>query len=264
MRLAILFVSISLTSFLLFAQKPVPEATELYLELSSVTPGILAAPPSDAIVLFDGTGLTQWQTPQFSFSVDMKGFAKTIPQMVPNHTGNPAEWLVDAGEMIVNPGKGAIATRQAFGDIQLHMEWLAPTETSKKGQQYSNSGIFLMGLYEIQILNSYNNETYNNGQAGSLYKQYAPLVNASLPTGEWQTYDIIFMAPKFSEKGTMVAPARVTLLHNGVLVQNNAPLLGPTCYIGASHYIFHEPKLPLILQDHGDPVRFRNIWVREL
>jgi hypothetical protein len=187
-----------------------------------------------------------------------------IPKMNPDFVGKPAEWKTEDGEMVVNPGKGAIATKQAFGDMQIHIEWLAPIDSGKAGQQYSNSGLFLMGMYEIQILNSFENETYTNGQAGSIYKQYMPLVNASKPAGEWQNYDVIFNAPKFSSKGTIISPACVTILHNGVLIQNNVPLLGPTCYIGSTYYIEHASKLPIILQDHGDEVRFRNIWVREL
>ena len=178
--------------------------------------------------------------------------------------GDPAPWKIENGELVVVPGTGQIATKKAFGDVQLHIEWLAPSQSGKEGQMYSNSGVFFMGIYEVQVLNSYENPTYNNGQAGSVYKQHIPLVNASKPVDTWQEYDIIFMAPKFSSKGTLVSPAKVTVLHNGVLVQNNVELMGPTCYIGTSYYIAHPEKLPLLLQDHGDPMRFRNIWVREL
>ncbi|MBV6647953.1 MAG: DUF1080 domain-containing protein, partial [Cyclobacteriaceae bacterium] len=157
-----------------------------------------------------------------------------------------------------------ISTKRSFGDVQLHIEWQAPKASDKSGQGYSNSGVFLMGLYEVQILNSFQNETYANGQASSVYKQHIPLVNASRPPGEWQEYDIIFMAPKFSDGGSVVSRARVTVFHNGVLVQNNVELLGPTVYIGNTYYVPHAEKLPLVLQDHGDPIRFRNIWIREL
>ena len=166
--------------------------------------------------------------------------------------------------MTVAPGTGAIETKKAFGDVQLHLEWNAPVAEGKSGQGYSNSGVFFMGMYEVQILNSYENDTYSNGQASSVYKQHIPLVNASRAPGQWQSYDIIFMAPRFSEKGSLISPARITVLHNGVLVQNNVELLGPTTYIGASHYTPHPEKMPLALQDHGDPVQFRNIWIREL
>lgn len=264
MRKIILFISTVIAILYVNAQKLVPEATELYVAIPKVTPGVGQSAPSDAIVLFDGQNLNAWQTPQFNFGASMQDFKDLIPKMSPNYVGKAAEWKVENGEMVVNPGKGAIATKQAFGDMQIHIEWLAPVDAGKKGQQYSNSGLFLMGMYEIQILNSFDNETYTNGQAGSIYKQYIPLVNASRPTGEWQYYDVIFNAPKFSAKGTMISPARVTVLHNGVLIQNNAPLLGPTCYIGSTYYIEHADKLPIILQDHGDAVRFRNIWVREL
>lgn len=246
-------------------QKTKPwEQTELYKEVPVVTPGKANAAPSDAIVLFDGKDLSAWQTAQFGAPVSMDGFKPMIPQLDPAFTGQPCPWKLEKGEMVVVPGTGGIQTKQAFGDIQLHLEWLAPTAEGKSGQGYSNSGVFLMGLYEVQILNGYNNPTYNNGQVGSVYKQHIPLANASLPTDAWQTYDIIFMAPKFSEKGTLVSPAKVTVFHNGVLVQNGVELLGPTCFIGTPYYIAHPGKLPLGLQDHGDPMRFRNIWVREL
>ena len=176
----------------------------------------------------------------------------------------PAAWTIENSEIVAGAKKGAIATRQAFGDIQLHLEWLIPELEGKTGQQYGNSGIFLMGLYEIQILNSHQNHTYANGQAGAVYKQHVPLVNASRPPAQWQSYDILFTAPRFSEKGTLLAPALVTILHNGVLIQHNAAIQGPTAFIGEPYYVPHPPKLPLVLQDHDNPVRFRNIWLREL
>ncbi len=232
-----------LLSTLLFAQAQVPEATEVYKDLELVTPGAGNLPPSDAIVLFDGSNLDSW--------------------ISSGNSGN-APWQVDNGIVTVVTGSGFIKTKQAFADVQLHIEWMSPVAEGKEGQLYSNSGIFFMGRYEVQVLNSNANPTYANGQAASVYKQHIPLVNASKPAGTWQEYDIIFMAPKFSEKGTLVSPARITVFHNGVLVQNNVELLGPTLYIGVPHYEAHESKLPLELQDHGDPVQFRNIWIREL
>ena len=242
-----------------------PESTELYVDLEQVSPGLTPQEaPSDAIVLFDGTDLAGWQAMQLRIAGDMPGMVESIADYVPGRATEPARWEVANGVMTVAPGTGAIETKQAFGDVQVHLEWNAPVAEGKSGQGYSNSGVFFMGLYEVQILNSYKNETYNNGQASSVYKQHIPLVNASRAPGEWQSYDIIFMAPRFSEKGRLVSPARITVFHNGVLVQNNVELLGPTTYIGASHYTPHPKKMPLALQDHGDPVQFRNIWIREL
>ena len=232
-----------IVSSYLFGQALVPEATEIYREVEMVTPGEGNGAPSDAIILFDGTNLDAWES---------------------SNDGDIAPWKIENGIITVVPGTGYIKTKQAFADVQLHIEWLAPVDEGKQGQLYSNSGIFFMGKYEVQILNSYENPTYNNGQAASVYKQHIPSVNASKPVGVWQEYDIIFMAPKFSEKGNLVAPSRITVFHNGVLVQNNVELLGPTLYIGSPYYQLHESKLPLELQDHGDPIQFRNIWLREL
>ncbi len=242
-----------------------PKSTELYVDLEQVSPGLThQEAPSDAIVLFDGTDLARWQAMQLRIAGDMPGMVESIADYVTGRATEPAQWKVAGGVMTVAPGLGAIETKRAFGDVQLHLEWNAPVAEGKSGQGYSNSGVFFMGLYEVQILNSYENETYNNGQASSVYKQHIPLVNASRAPGEWQSYDIIFMAPRFSEKGRLVSPARITVFHNGVLVQNSVELLGPTTYIGASHYTPHPEKMPLALQDHGDPVQFRNIWIREL
>jgi hypothetical protein len=242
-----------------------PESTELYVDLELVSPGLTPQEASsDAVVLFDGTDLAGWQAMQLRIAGDMPGMIKSIADYVPGRATEPAQWEVAGGVMTVAPGSGAIETKQAFGDMQLHLEWNAPVAEGKSGQGYSNSGVFFMGLYEVQILNSYENETYNNGQASSVYKQHIPLVNASRAPGEWQSYDIIFMAPRFSEKGSLVSSAQITVFHNGVLVQNSVELLGPTTYIGASHYTPHPEKMPLALQDHGDPVQFRNIWIREL
>lgn len=233
----------SITSSILLAQNASnPEATELYLNIEKVEPSkTLGMPPSDAIVLFNGAHLDEWMSPD----------------------GEP-KWTIKGSDLVVTSGAGSLSSKESFSDIQMHIEWLCPRLSGKKGQAYANSGIFLMGLYEVQVLNSYENETYSNGQAGSIYKQFAPLVNASRPPEQWQTYDIIFTAPKFSEKGTLISPARITLIHNGILVQNNAALMGPTEYIGSTYYKKHAEKLPVSLQDHGDAVRFRNIWVRSL
>ncbi|HVF96407.1 MAG TPA: DUF1080 domain-containing protein, partial [Flavisolibacter sp.] len=151
-----------------------------------------------------------------------------------------------------------------FGDCQLHIEWRSPAEVKGEGQGRGNSGIFLMGRYELQVLDSYNSKTYSNGQAGSIYKQHMPLVNATRPPGEWQTYDVVFTAPRFSEDSLLKSPARITVLHNGVLVQNNTQLWGGTQYIGLASYQKHGDKEPIVLQDHGNPVSFRNIWIRPL
>lgn len=264
MKKTSLTLVIALVSIGVFAQARVPEATELYVDLEKVTPGEGTAAPSDAIVLFDGSDLDMWQKKKYPIVPSMTEFKDLIPQLDAMGDGEDAEWTVDNGVLTVAPGTGSIETREGFGDVQLHIEWLAPEDEGKTGQGYSNSGVIFMGLYEVQVLNSYENETYNNGQAASVYKQHIPLVNASKPVNEWQEYDIIFMAPKFSEKGTLVSPAKVTVFHNGVLVQNGVELLGPTTYIGTPYYIAHEEKLPIALQDHGNPIQFRNIWVREL
>ncbi len=225
------------------AQRGIPEVTEVHEPVPPVvTPGTGTAPPSDAIVLFDGKDLSQWE----------KG------------SGEPAPWEVGDGAFTVVPGTGGIQTKQGFGDVQLHIEWRSPEVVKGDGQGRGNSGVFFMGRYEVQVLDSYDNHTYPNGQAASVYKQHIPLVNACRKPGEWQTYDIIFTAPKFNEHGRVSHPARVTVIHNGVLVQNNVELWGTTQYIGLPTYTKHEDKLPLGLQDHGDLVSFRNIWVREL
>jgi hypothetical protein len=239
---AVLF-TIILFNVTIFAQQPRPEDTEIWEPVPGiVTPGEGTLPPSDAIILFDGTDLTRWES----------------------RNGEPATWEVHDGIMTVVPKSGGIQTKQAFGDCQLHIEWRTPAIIEGEGQGRGNSGIFLMGKYEVQVLDSYNNTTYPNGQAGSIYKQHIPLVNASRAPGEWQSYDIIFMAPEFNMDGTVAKPARVTVLHNGVIIQNHVKILGSTVFIGAPGYEPHEEKLPLGLQDHNNPVSFRNIWIREL
>jgi len=246
-------------------QKTKPwEITEWYKEIPMVTPGDYTAPPSDAIVLFDGKDLSKWQKTPFGEGVRTDRTEVFLKQYNAQIESKPADWKIENGELIVGKELGAIGTKQGFGDIQLHIEWYIPKLENLSGQGYGNSGIFLMGLYEIQVLNSFENPTYSNGQAGSIYKQHAPLVNASRPPQKWQTYDIIFTAPKFSETGTFVHPAMVTILHNGVLVQYNSVLEGPTAFIGKTYQVVHPDKLPIVLQDHQNPVRYRNIWVREL
>ena len=211
-----------------------------------VDPGPATAPipaPSDAIVLFDGTSLEQWR--------------------VNDDTHGPAKWKVSNGYMEVVPGAGGIATARGFGDAQLHIEWQAPPPKGE-GQERGNSGVFLMERYEVQVLDSYKNVTYPDGQAAAVYGQFPPLVNASRPPGEWQTYDIVFHAPRFDAQGKLLLPARMTVFHNNVLVQDNVTLVGPTSNQRRAPYEAHPDKLPIALQDHGNPVRFRNIWLREL
>jgi len=207
-----------------------------------VSSGQVGAPPSDAIVLFDGSDLSEWAAEE----------------------GGDAGWSVGDGAMTVARGSGDIVTRRSFGDVQLHIEWRAPAEVRGDGQGRGNSGVYFMELYEIQVLDSYENNTYANGQAGAIYKQHIPLVNASRGPGEWQTYDAIFTAPRFGADGALLSPAYLTVLHNGVLIQNHAELGGPTVWIGEPEYEPHAERLPILLQNHGNPVSFRNIWVREI
>jgi hypothetical protein len=204
--------------------------------------GIPGQPPSDALVLFNGKDLSQW--------CDSKG--------------KPARWKVEQDYMEVVKKTGSIRTKQNFGDCQLHIEWAAPLPAVGKGQERGNSGVFLMDTYELQVLDSYKNRTYADGMAAAVYGQFPPLVNACRPPGEWQAFDIIFHRPHFDKNGNLVHPARMTVLHNGVLVQDNAEMLGPTAWKKRVPYKLHAEKMPLSLQDHGNPVRYRNIWIREL
>lgn len=239
--------------------------TEVRKEVMVVTPADNGGAPSDAIVVFDGTDLSNWEKTPFGEGVHMDRTEIFLKHNTGGGGGGPATWTVKDGHLIAGAKQGNIATKQAFGDMQLHIEWMVPVMEGKPGQKYGNSGIFLMGLYEIQIINSYENETYSNGQAGAVYKQHAPLVNASKAPGEWQSYDILFTAPRFSETdGKVTHPARLTLMHNGVVVQHNTILEGPTVFIGKSYYAQHPSKLPIVLQDHDNPVHYRNIWIREL
>jgi len=222
-----------------------PEATEFWEpEPRVVTPGASNhLPPSDAIVLFDGKSLDQW-----------KGLKEN----------GAAPWKIEDGAFTVVPGTGGIESKESFGDAQIHLEWRSPSVVKGNSQGRGNSGFFLMGKYEVQVLDSFDNRTYSNGQAASVYKQTPPLVNAMRPPGEWNTYDIMFTAPRFNKDGMVIAPARVTIIHNGILVQNNVEIKGPTEYIGIPNYKAHEEELPYQIQDHGDLVSFRNIWVRRL
>ena len=197
-------------------------------------------PPSDAVVLFGANGLAEWQT----------------------DSGAAAPWKTGPGYFEVAPGTVGIQTRAAFGDVQLHVEWMAPPPAGD-GQDRGNSGVFLMQRYEVQVLDSWRNRTYADGQAGAIYGQFPPLVNASRPPGEWQAYDIVFRAPVFAGD-TVVRPARLTVFHNGVLVQDDRALLGPTSHQRRDPYEPHAAELPISLQDHGARVRYRNIWVRKL
>ena len=213
-----------------------------------ITPGSFSTqerpgqPPSDAIVLFDGKDLSQWRTMD----------------------GRPARWVVRDGYMESVKGSGYIRTLRNFGDCQLHVEFATPTKIEGTSQGRGNSGVFLMGKYEVQVLDSYQNETYPAGQASAIYGQYPPQVNACRPPGEWQSYDIIFQAPVFKDDGELANPATITVLHNGVLTQDHVEVMGPTHWTERLSYKAHPQKLPLSLQDHGNPVRYRNIWIREL
>ncbi len=192
-------------------------------------------PPSDAVVLFDGTDLSKWK--------------------------NGENWDVRDG--VAYSGKGQIVSKEEFGDCQVHVEWSAPVPAKGSGQGRGNSGIFLMGRYELQVLDSYENETYFDGQAGAIYKQSPPAVNVTRKPGEWNTYDIIWTAPRFGEDGSLKSPAYITVLHNGVLIHNHFELKGNTPYNRPPQYQDHGPKGPIAIQDHGNPVKFRNIWIKK-
>lgn len=224
-----------------------PEETEFYKPVPPVVNphDPIKKAPSDAIVLFGGDNLDNW---------------------ISSRDSTAAKWIVNNdGSMTVNNKTGDIQTVQNFGSIQLHLEWKSPAEVQGKGQSRGNSGVFLNGLYEVQVLDNNDNDTYVNGQVGSIYKQHVPLAMASVPTGEWNTYDIIYHAPEFNDEGDKIKSGTITVLHNGVLVQDNVEIKGTTPYIGWPKNPAHG-KGPLKLQDHGDNSRvsYRNIWVREL
>ncbi len=224
-----------------------PEMTEIWEpEVKIITPAkILGNAPSDAIILFDGKNLDQW--------VSQKDVDK------------PAGWkIVDKDYMEVVPGSGAIQTRMTFGDCQLHLEWSAPDVVLDGGQARGNSGVFFQNRYELQILDSYNNRTYSNGQAGSIYKDHPPLVNAVKTPLEWNAYDVIYTAPRFKTDGRIDAPARITVFLNGVLVQNNETINGLTLYVGLHNYPSSHGDDVISLQDHDSKNQFRNIWIRKL
>ncbi len=224
-----------------------PEETEIYKPVPPVVNPFdpIKKAPSDAIVLFSGDNLDNW---------------------ISSRDSTAAKWIVNNdGSMTVNNKTGDIQTVQNFGSIQLHLEWKSPAEVQGKGQSRGNSGVFLNGLYEVQVLDNNNNDTYVNGQVGSIYKQHVPLAMASVPTGEWNTYDIVYHAPEFNDAGDKIKSGTVTVLHNGVLIQDNVEIKGTTPYIGWPKNPAHG-KGPLRLQDHADNSRvsYRNIWVREL
>ena len=213
-----------------------------------ITPGTFSTqdqpgkPPSDAVVLFDGKDLSQWESAN----------------------GGPAKWEVGDGYFQTVPKTGDMQTKRAFGDAQIHVEWATPNPPHGEDQDRGNSGIYIMGLYELQVLDSYHSVTYTDGQAGAVYGQYPPLVNACRPPGEWQVYDIVWHGPRFDAKGNLLRPATETAFQNGVLIQDHVTLTGPTEHHHRPPYHAHPEKLPLKLQDHNHPVRYRNIWIREL
>lgn len=243
------------TLCLLFASSCLAQSTPQWNihDMNRPTPPVIAPgtsstqdsagkPPSDAIVLFDGKDLSQWLA----------------------EDNGPAKWKVENGYVVVVPHTGYIHTKTPFGDCQLHVEFAEPTPPKGESQGRGNSGVFLMGLYEIQVLDSFENRTYADGQAAAVYGQYPPLVNASRPPGQWQSYDIVFHGPRFDASGKLTRTARVTVFHNGVLVQDNVEIHGRTAIGDVPTYVPTPDKLPLALQDHGDLVRYRNIWIREL
>jgi len=241
--------------FVLAQNKMKPEETEVWEpEPRLVHPGIYNAPPSDAIVLFDGSDFSKWRN---------------------ERTQSPVGWTLNPDRsMTIKPGSGSIETLEEHGSIQLHIEWKSPTNTQGKGQLRGNSGIFFQRRYEVQVLNSYQNRTYSNGQAGSIYKQHIPLVNAMRPSGEWQIYDIVFNAPEFNEAGEEIKPGSFIVFHNGVLIQNAVEIQGSTEYIGKPKKGRDEgfcclggnTRRSLMLQDHdkNGAVSYRNIWMRKL
>ncbi|CAN0453602.1 unnamed protein product [Ectocarpus sp. 12 AP-2014] len=219
------------------------EKTEVWAPVPAAIEVPDGGPPSDAVVLFNGSDMQAWEAEE----------------------GGPAEWLLEDGVMTVNRGAGGIRTQQDFCDVQLYLEWRSPEDIDgMDGQDRGNSGVFLQERYEIQVLDSYNNPTYPNGQAASIYKQSIPLVNASRPPGEWQSYNILYTAPRFDDEGVLDSPAYVTVLHNGVLVQHHVEVEGTTEWIGEPNYDEAHGCAPIYLQDHDAAVSFRNIWVREL
>jgi hypothetical protein len=218
--------------------RPVPPVVAPGATFSDAAP-----PPADAIVLFDGHDLSQWLSDK----------------------GQEPKWKVHGDYMEVVPHSGYIHTKEEFGDFQLHLEWAEPAKVTGNSQERGNSGVFLQGLYEVQVLDCYNNPTYPDGQCGALYGQSPPLVNGCKKPGEWQTYDIFFQAPRFDADHQLIKPATVTVIQNGLLLHNKQPLLGPTGHKTLASYKKNTPdRGPLALQDHGNRVRFRNIWIRNI
>ena len=223
-------------------------------EVKVVQPGVTNVdPPSDAIVLFDGKDINrEWEESIFRF-----GGAPIVK--------SPVTWIIKDGAMESTKGSGSLQTKRKFRDFQLHIEWKTPSVVTGQGQDRGNSGVIIQGLYEVQILDSYQNRTYRNGQAGAVYMQYAPMVNVSRKPGEWQTFDIYYTAPRFKDSTTYFTPPRITVVHNGVLIQNNVSIQGPTFFPGIPQYnVTEHGDGPIQLQQHGNPVAFKNVWIREL
>ncbi len=243
MKIKLVIFSLAIFAIPLVLKAQDPKLTE---DWSRKPPVIEAGknmkPPSDAIILFKkNKDIINWT----------------------NRAGEPAGWKNNCRKMTTSQ-TGDIITSQEFGDCQLHVEWRTPRKVVGEGQGRGNSGIYLQTLYEVQVLDSYENETYYNGQAGAIYKQSAPLVNACRKPHKWQYYDIVFRAPRFNKDGSLNSPAVVTVFHNGVIIQDHFELKGPSVYGGYPKYTPHQEKMPLLLQDHGNPVQYRNIWIREL
>lgn len=251
----IIFLNKSFVSFLICMSllNPVMSQTETKNNLEDwskkpaiVNPGIGSSVPSDAIILFAKDDLSNWE------SLLQKG--------------NSAAWKIEGDYFTAEPGTGDIITKQSFGDCQLHVEWRVPENEVQSALNFGNSGVYLMGLYEVQIYSSYKDEhkIYYNGQAGSIYKQYSPLVNSCLPAGKWQSFDIVFTAPCFKSDQSVESPAFITIFQNGVLIQNHVAIKAPTTHLDFAEYKSHAKKLPLLLQEHHSKVSYRNIWIREL
>lgn len=232
---ALILAGAATATGVLFAWQREYKSGIIWPEPPAVDPGGPEQAPADAIVLFDGGDMSEWKEGD--------------------------NWIVEDG--VATAAKSGITSKREFGDCQVHLEFASPAEVKGEGQGRGNSGLYLMGRYEVQILDSYDNETYFDGQCASVYKQSPPIVNASRPPGEWQTLDVIFKAPIFHEGGELLEPGYVTVLHNGLVVQNHFELQGGTSYIAPPEYEAHPEKAPLHIQFHGNPVRFRNIWVRE-
>lgn len=243
MKLLLIFLVVLLFSISTNAQKK-NNFEDWSKKPATVKPAENNLPPSDAIVLFDSSNLDNWQ------------YAN----------GDKARWNVDERKFTVKIDEPDIYTKQSFGDCQLHVEWKIPENETHDNLNWGNSGLYFMGLYEVQIYDSYldKHEIYYNGQAGSIYKQHSPLINVSKPAGEWQSFDIVFTAPIFNVDKTLKSPAFFTVFQNGILIQNHVELIGPTEHIDFTEYKYHPSKLPLMIQSHGSKVSYSNIWIREI